>query len=760
MIDETHSFALACRDSSGERPVLAGVSAAARLDGVLFELTLRQTYRNDSARVLEVVYTFPLPHQAVMLGFATELNGERMVGAIAPKQQAARQYEEALAEGDAPVMLEANTSGVHTANIGNLKPGEQIVLEVRFAQLLRFEQGRLRIAIPTTIAPRYGSALQAGLEPQQVPEASITAEYPLTLSVVVARSVGACSVECPTHPVRRSEVEGGLQLEFASTAWLDRDVVVVVTPREARPSLLVRAADAVSQTAPAVLMAALQPAAGAQRNGVAVKLLVDCSGSMGSDSIASARRALHGVLEGLQDADVVGFSRFGSSVEHVLVPSECSARTLRYLRPLVDLTEASLGGTEMEGALRAVFGLAVDSRFGNADVLLITDGEIWQTQEMVTAARASNHRVFVIGVGSSPAEAVLRSLAEATGGACEFATPGEALEAAALRMLGRMRQQPWRDVRIDWGVPTEWQSPLPTGVFAGDTVIAFAGIAGAAPATTVRLSAIDIAGNATELARSEASAPAPGDSLPRIAAAGRMTLASESEATRIALDYQLMSAQTNCVLVHRRAEADKTTEAAELHRVSSMLAAGWGATSTTFSASEHVAMAMPTVSRVRAVTASAVRFSTSFDLMDSVGDAIPEFLHIEPVDPQPASLEEIALAVGQHLSSTGHLGGLAQHCETLTLDDDVLEAVAAVSELGVGRDHAWLLLAHWANCRTQGLCDSRVARLIAPALDALDTTVVAQALAAFENLLGNRSVTRHSTSRANRLQTAMRRSAT
>ena len=55
------------------------------------------------------------------------------------------------------------------------------------------------------------------------------------------------------------------------------------------------------------------------------------------------------------------------------------------------------------------------------DVLLITDGEIWQADEMVAAARTSGHRVFAIGVGSAPAEGVLRSLAEATGGACEVA---------------------------------------------------------------------------------------------------------------------------------------------------------------------------------------------------------------------------------------------------------------------------------------------------------------------------------------------------
>jgi len=49
-------------------------------DGVLFDLTLRQTYRNTSDSVLEVVYTFPLPTQAVLMGFASELNGERNRG--------------------------------------------------------------------------------------------------------------------------------------------------------------------------------------------------------------------------------------------------------------------------------------------------------------------------------------------------------------------------------------------------------------------------------------------------------------------------------------------------------------------------------------------------------------------------------------------------------------------------------------------------------------------------------------------------------
>ena len=90
MNDETKAFGLASREAGAPAPVLCGVRANGRLDGVLFDLTLRQTYRNTSDSVLEVVYTFPLPTQAVLLGFASELNGERKIGTVVAKRAAER----------------------------------------------------------------------------------------------------------------------------------------------------------------------------------------------------------------------------------------------------------------------------------------------------------------------------------------------------------------------------------------------------------------------------------------------------------------------------------------------------------------------------------------------------------------------------------------------------------------------------------------------------------------------------------------------
>jgi len=87
MSEDSPAFALRCSDSSAPAPVLVGVQAHGRLDAVMFELALRQTYRNTSDRVLEVVYTFPLPVSAVLLGFASELNGQRQQGQIVARRR-------------------------------------------------------------------------------------------------------------------------------------------------------------------------------------------------------------------------------------------------------------------------------------------------------------------------------------------------------------------------------------------------------------------------------------------------------------------------------------------------------------------------------------------------------------------------------------------------------------------------------------------------------------------------------------------------
>ena len=766
------SFMLDCPHDSSARPVLTCVQACGRLDGVLFELTLRQTYRNSGSRLLEVVYTFPLAQQAVLLGSASELNGERKEGTVVAKTTADRQYETAFAEGDAPVMLEALEGGLHCANIGNLEPGDELVIEVRYAQLLVFEQGRLRLAIPTTIAPRCGSAVRAGLQPQQVPVASLLPDYPLTLSVQVEGSLSGARIECPTHCVAQTPAAGGLRLTLAPGARLDRDLVIVLMPHEAQASFVLEAHDAVPGAAPVVLMAALQMPPAPPREQIVLKLLLDCSGSMAGDSIASARRALRAALDGLTAQDRVSVSRFGSRVEHLLAPGAETHRTLRDLKYAVDTIPADMGGTDMDGALRAVFDLdlsaADDGAADHADVLMFTDGEIWQSQEIVARAMARRHRIFVIGVGSSPAEGVLRTIAQATGGACEFATPGEALEAAANRMLIRIRQSSWRNARIDWGSEAAWWTPLPN-VFGGDTVVAFAGMpvlaGGARTVPTVRLLVTDAQGTTTLL--SQAQAKVPGSTLARMAAAQRLAHVAPNDVMPMAVAYQLMSKQTNCILVHARAEADKAIGQAQLHRVSSMLAAGWGGSAmlmeTTLPASRSQVNYLeyndtPSEAWIPPPLMAA-RLKAELLASQPPAAAMSPDTHpgTHPTRDRLESLSPILRSVLAYVALTGQTQGLAAHCSTLALEPAVRQALVQVTTFGISDDLAWLILAFWISSEIAGDHHQSNATLLEPHFGHLRLVIVGRCVDRFDQLLENSPAAPHVPSRSQRILSAMNR---
>ena len=767
------AFTLACRDGHSQPPVLRDVAATSRLSGALFELTLRQTYRNTGTQLLEVVYTFPLLPRGVLLGFATELNGARMEGAILPRRQAEQAYEGALAEGDAPVMLEAHADGLHTANIGNLKPGDEIVVEVRMAQVVALEQGRLRLSLPSTIAPRYGNPGAAGLQPQQAPVTSLSADYPLAFTLAITGTLAQAAVECPTHQVVSRRTEAGLEISLAPTARLDRDVVLVVTPPVLGDAVLTQAHDARSTSVPHVLLATLPVPEAPRRERVALKVLVDCSGSMGGDSMTSARRALKGLAVQLTPSDALSLTRFGSTVEHASPLALCTPAVIKRFAQDVAKTDANLGGTEMEAALAAVFAISSRdhaTRDGFSDVLMITDGEVWDVESIIAAAERAAQRVFVIGVGTSPAEGPLRRLAQATGGACEFATPGEALEAAAERMLARIRQFAWTGLRVDWGGEAAWQGELPLCAFAGDTLNVFAGLR-VECAAPVRLLSRGADGVDIVLATAATRDTATDDALPRVAAAGRLATLQPEAATALAVDYQLMSPHTNCVMVHQRAEADKSTDEAQLHRVENMLAAGWGGSGSVrldapcahmiAPMMDMMASAMPRASSIAPSMKRRKVAADSFDAAEMSRGApggmqkeaesesrlqasIPSTHPLakdqglkKPAGPGTWSpLFDLAQVITDHFRQRGSIKALEERCRTLGAHAQVHEALREVGALGIGDSATWLLLARWLDDRFGASVAATFPEGVALRVSRLDPALVNQAFAVFDRTLG------------------------
>jgi Ca-activated chloride channel family protein len=572
----------------GQPVVLLGVKLTGELRGLIFEARVEQRFCNPTDNNVEVVYTFPLPWGAVLLGVEVLLADKHLTGAIVEKKQAEACYEEAISEGNAAIMLEKNRDQSYSLNLGNLASKETCTITLRYAQTLQFEQRGLRLLIPTVIAPRYGDAVQdGGLLPHQGPIYSLLAEHPFDIEFRLYGDLALGRVASPSHPigVAHGTTESGnvLTVSLARQGSLDRDFVLIVD-KLAHDSVAVVARDCVNPDSVAVLASFCPRFQTSGPAMTAVKILVDCSGSMDGDSIDAARRALHDIVRQLSAGDLFSLSRFGSTVEHRSRGLwNATEITKLAAQRWVGALKADLGGTEMEAALSSTFSLA---QTASSDVLIVTDGEISAIDSTIESAKKSGHRLFVVGIGSSPAESHLHRLAEATGGACEFVVPGETVEPAVLRMFARLRSPRQAELSLAWpeGVTPHWVSPFPSSVFDGDTINVFA-LLPQAPEGEVHLlgkrfeeSPLEEIGSANFGGSMEDA-----DTLSRITASVRIQsigtdclVGVTSEITQLAVDYQLVTDKTNFLLIHERGENEKPVDMPELHKVAQMTPAGWG----------------------------------------------------------------------------------------------------------------------------------------------------------------------------------------
>ena len=581
----------ACLQTQNGQPLmLLGVELTGEIRGLLFEASVKQRFCNPTDNSVEVIYTFPLPWGAVLLGIDVLLGEQALSGVIVEKKQAEARYEEALSEGNTAIMLEKNHDQSYSLNLGNLAAKENCIITLRYAQTLQFEMRGLRLLIPTVIAPRYGDAIHGGgLLPHQVPPHSFLADYPFEIELSLYGDLAQARVASPSHAIsvahHQNQAEKRLIVSLAREGTLDRDFILVVD-QLSQDSQTVMARDFVDSATVAVL-ASFCPRL--QTNGptmTAVKILVDCSGSMEGDSIGAARRALQAIVKQLADGDKFSLSRFGSTVEHRSRGLWNATETTKLAaQRWVGALQADLGGTEMEAALCSTFAL---SQAVSSDVLIVTDGEISAIDSTIDSARKSGHRLFIVGIGSSPAESHLRRLAEGTGGACDFVASGEAVEPAVLRMFARLRSPRLSELTLAWPENSKplWISPLSAAVFDGDTINVFARLA-QIPEGEVRLlgkrsseAETEVIGRALFKNKLEKT-----DSVSRMAAAVRYQadatecqVVVSSETTQLAVAYQLVTDATNFILIHERSEDEKPADMPELHKVAQMIPAGWGGT--------------------------------------------------------------------------------------------------------------------------------------------------------------------------------------
>ncbi len=416
-------------EKTGSIP-LKSIHVKGRADGLWLTAAITQTYRNTTDQTIEAVYSFPLAMDTAVTGLSAVIDGKRLQARCLPRGKAESAYEAAIEKGDAPVMLEYHVEqSLCTANLGSMKPGEAIEVEVRIAKLLRQIGESVRIALPTVAAERYdGDGTQGGLPAHARLSYDRNAEYPYTAEIELAGGLEHGKVQVPGWKAEFESRPETVLVRARGTA--DRDLVIRVSGVHVPARAL-----CFEENGETSVLSWFMPKMDAPTLPLNLTLLVDCSGSMEGPAIGQVRQAIKFLAQNLTAEDKLSIWRFGSEILPVIAePTACTPSFVRRdLLPLIDGMEADLGGTRLYDAL-----IKILLQPGEADVLLLTDGRVFDVRRVIPLIGNSGRRVFVIGFGIAPCDAFLSRCAAVSNALSTSVFPGEDLSDAVLDMLGAM----------------------------------------------------------------------------------------------------------------------------------------------------------------------------------------------------------------------------------------------------------------------------------------------------------------------------------
>jgi Ca-activated chloride channel family protein len=412
---------------------------------VLWNIT--QQFQNKEKQPVELLYHFPLGAMALLVSATARIGSRQFTCEVQARQQARMDYTEAVANGDSAILIEQDDELRYFMRIGNIMPGEKLDIHLQTAEFLQLAHGSARIAVPTCLPNSYSLA---GDHSEHAVVVSPRQKHTLKAELRLTGSTRQGRVVSPSHKLRISHAADCLLIEVAGDAFLDRDFVLNIDELNCTvPTGFWFHNPQVGPDLPGAYVGMLNcmfPQESFSTQGLQLKLLLDCSGSMEGGRMVSAKSALKCLATQLHATDRISFSRFGSHCENLLDATTLATPQVRNgLSRWVDETEANLGGTEMAQALAAVARI---SNTGQADVLLITDGEVDGLAAMVEAAVETTHRIFVLAIGASPQESLLSTLARATGGAVEFVQQDSDIEAAMIRLFKTLRNPTYTGVRL------------------------------------------------------------------------------------------------------------------------------------------------------------------------------------------------------------------------------------------------------------------------------------------------------------------------
>jgi Ca-activated chloride channel homolog len=437
-------FHIASTDPSVDRLPLKSTQVDARIVGPIADVRVTQRYANVGQRTIEAKYVFPGSTHAAVHAMTVRL-GDRVLNAtIREKQRAKLEYEAAKKEGKTAALLDQHRPNVFQMNVANILPGDEVVVELRYTELLLPTDGRYRFVYPTVVGPRYHVAKRDGGSSSfpataHLPE-GIASNGAFDLNVSFASPLPVSDIDSASHKIEvkgEASAQAEVALADEGAPGNNRDFILDYRLAGVTTSggLTLYPGQSGEDNYFLALVEPPQAIATAQINPREYVFVVDISGSMHGFPLDTAKTLLRHLIGGLRASDSFNVLLFSGS-NRMLSDTPVPATRANVERAIATIDSLRAGGsTEIVPALERIAALPKNAEVART-VIVVTDGYVTVEDRVFQLVRKNlgNSNVFAFGIGSSVNRHLIEGIARAGQGEPFVVTKPEMAAAQAERL--------------------------------------------------------------------------------------------------------------------------------------------------------------------------------------------------------------------------------------------------------------------------------------------------------------------------------------
>lgn len=393
------------------------------VSGVIADVKVAQTYRNEGSRPINAIYVFPASTRAAVYGMRMRIGDEVIVAKIKEREAAKQEFETAKKEGKSASLLEQDRPNVFTMSLANLMPQETVEIELRYTELLVPTDGVYEVVYPTVVGPRYPSQKDATAKKE---DRFVKTPYlhqgnkptsALHISARISAGLPIQELSCPSHqivPQWQNSSSAQLTLDDADPFQGNRDFVLhyrLVGNQIASGLLLYQGPDEnfflyMAQPPQRVATEDIPP-----REYIFV---VDVSGSMDGFPLNTSKQLLKDLIGQLRPTDLFNVVLFAGD-SSALSPKSLPANQ-ENISAAIQLLEQQRGngGTELLPAIQQAMTFPREANVSRS-IVLVTDGYIAGEQGVFDYIRAHLNQcnVFAFGIGGAVNRYLIEGVAKA-----------------------------------------------------------------------------------------------------------------------------------------------------------------------------------------------------------------------------------------------------------------------------------------------------------------------------------------------------------